>query len=60
MISLEKNNLEKLLQKIENDEQLSELGKLNDKTKELLKRMTKGEIDPNRAIEKYLKDKEKL
>lgn len=54
------NNLEKLLQKIAADEDLSELGELDNKTKEILKRMADGEIEADRAIETFLETKTKL
>lgn len=54
------NNLDKLLQKIVADEDLSELGELDDKTKIILQKMADGEIDADRAIETFLDLKKKL
>lgn len=54
------NNLEKLLQKIAADEDLSELGELDEKTKKLLQKMADGEIEADRAIETFLETKTKL
>lgn len=54
------NNLEKLLQKIANDEELCKLGELDDKTKRILRKMADGEIEADKAIETFIETKVKL
>lgn len=54
------SNLEKLLQKIAADEDLSELGELDEKTKKLLQKMADGEVEADRAIETFLEPNIKL
>ncbi|NBK97095.1 MAG: hypothetical protein EOM50_03590 [Erysipelotrichia bacterium] len=51
-------NLAALLKKLETDDDLAQIGKLDDKTKEILQKMADNEIDGDKAIEIFLRDKE--
>lgn len=51
---MDKSNLAKLLAKIDKDNELSELGHLDDNTKQLLQKMADGKIEADQAIEIFL------
>lgn len=57
-IFLAEKNLAALLKKLETDDDLAQIGKLDDKTKEILQKMADNEIDGDKAIEIFLRDKE--
>lgn len=51
-------NLEKLLRKMETDEDLNEIAKLDEKTKNMLQRIADDKVAADQAIEIFLKEKE--
>lgn len=57
---MEENKLNKLLQKLEADSNLKELGEIDEQTKAFLKKIADGEIDADQAIETFLDKNKKL
>lgn len=57
---MEENKLNKLLQKLEADSNLKELGEVDEQTKAFLKKIADGEIDADQAIETFLDKNKKL